>query len=60
MTLVVTDESKGTLKKMKNYVAKSELLLDQWLITKAIMMRNIYEKKINSNDNLTLKKMLKF
>ena len=45
---------------MKNYVAKSELLLDQWLITKAIMMRNIYEKKINSNDNLTLKKMLKF
>ena len=60
MTLVVTDESKDTLKKMKNYVAKSELLLDQWLITKAIMMRNIYEKKINSNDNLTLKKMLKF
>ena len=60
MTLVVTDESKDTLKKMKNYVAKSELLLDQWLITKAVMMRNIYEKKINSNDNLTLKKMLKF
>ena len=42
---------------MKNYRTKSEILLDQKLITQAIMMKNIYKKSI-SNDDLFLKKTL--
>ena len=42
---------------MKNYRTKSEILLDQKLITQAIMMKNIYKKSI-SNDDLFFKKTL--
>lgn len=31
---------------MKNYEAKSEILLDQQLITQVIMMNHIYENQI--------------
>ena len=41
LTLVPTDKSKDTLKSMKNYGTKSEILFDQYLITQTIMMRNI-------------------
>ena len=41
LTLVASDESKVTLRSMKNYGTKSEILLDQELVTQAIIMENI-------------------
>ena len=38
---VSTDESKGTLKSVKDYGAKLHILLDQQLITEIIMARNL-------------------
>ena len=54
MTLLSADESKTTLKSMKNCEAKSDTLLDQYiitciiasLITQTIMMKNIWKSNL--------------
>ena len=40
LMLVPIDESKDTLKNMKNYETKSEILLDQYLMTQTTVMKN--------------------
>ena len=57
MTLVTTNESKDSLKNMKNCGIKSEILLDQQPITDNYVKK--YMKiKFNSDNNLPLKKAL--
>ena len=41
LILAPTDESKDTLKSMKNYGPKEDILLDQNLKIQMIMMKNI-------------------
>ena len=46
MILFPTDESKDTLKSMKHYGPKKDILLDQNLITQMIMMKNIWKSNL--------------
>ena len=41
LTLVSTDESKDTLKTIMDYEAKSDIFLDQQLLSKTILMKNM-------------------